>query len=246
MRRGKWPRSRRKQDGPVHLVGSLVTRSLEFLLPPLCPGCGLEGVLLCRRCASPLGARLDAPPGQPLGLPAAIPDPLLQLEWCAPFTGPVRAAIHALKYEGVRDLAGPLGGAMAARWRAAGRGGEALVPVPVHGDRLRERGYDQAALLATVVGRALALPVLPAVARSRATHAQHALGRAERARNVGRQFHVPARFTGAGRLAESVQGRWLVLVDDVVTTGATLSASAWALLDAGAAAVSALTLAREG
>jgi ComF family protein len=220
--------------------GALVARSLDTLLPPLCAGCGVEGAFLCRRCAAPLSARLDAPPGLPLGLPGDLPGPLLQLEWCAPFTGTVRAAIHALKYDGARALAQPLGTAAAARWRAAGRGGEALVPVPVHGERLRARGYDQAVLLAVAAGAALGLPVVPALARSSATAAQHALGRAARARNVGSRFDVAPAYEG--RLA----GRWLVLMDDVVTTGATLAACAGALLDAGAAAVSALTVAREG
>jgi competence protein ComFC len=224
----------------VHAVASLVARTLDQVLPPLCPGCGREGFLLCPRCASPLHARLDQPPGQPLGLEADIPRDLVQLEWCAPFTGSVRASLHALKYDGVRGLAAPLGTAMAARWRAAGHGGDRLVPVPAHGDRVRERGYDQTELLAAVVGRELGLPVLPAVVRTRATRAQHALGRAERATNVGHRFAVHDSF------AAGVRGRWLVLIDDVVTTGATLSACARALLDAGALAVSAVTVAREG
>lgn len=230
--------------GPGALLGrsvdELLRRSLDALLPPSCVGCAREGDLLCARCSKPLRARLDAPPGRPLGLAGDLPAPLLQLEWCAPFSGPVRAALHALKYDGVRALAEPLGAAMAARWRVAGRGGEALVPVPVHADRLRARGYDQAVLLATAAGAGLGLPVVPALERSAATRAQHALGRAARARNVGSRFEVPAAHVGR------LDGRWLVLVDDVVTTGATLGACADALLDAGAAAVSALTVAREG
>jgi ComF family protein len=223
----------------VHAVASLVARTLDQVLPPVCPGCGREGFLLCPRCASPLRARLDQPPGQPLGLEADIPRDLVQLEWCSPFTGPVRASLHALKYDGVRGLAAPLGTAMAARWRTAGRG-DRLVPVPAHDERVRERGYDQTALLAAVLARELDLPVVPAVVRTRATRAQHALGRAERATNVGHRFAVHEAFGAA------VAGHWLVLIDDVVTTGATLSACARALMDAGALAVSALTVAREG
>ena len=220
-------------------LGVLLSRSLDAILPPLCAGCGVEGELLCDRCSAPLRARLDSPPGKPLGMPGDLPAPLLQLEWCAPFTGTVRAALHALKYDGARDLACPLGQAVAARWRVAGRGGDALVPVPVHAHRLRDRGYDQAVLLADAAGQALGLPAAPLLARSAATRAQHALGRAERARNVGHHFEVPEPYRG--RLA----GRWLVLVDDVVTTGSTLSACASALLEAGATAVSAVTVARE-
>jgi ComF family protein len=129
---------------------------------------------------------------------------------------------------------------MAARWRAAGVAGDTLVPVPAHGQRVRDRGYDQALLLADEIGRALGLPVVRAVVRTQATRAQHALGRAERESNVGHRFAVPA------PLQEQVAGCWPVLVDDIVTTGATLSACAAALLEAGALAVSALTVAREG
>jgi ComF family protein len=128
---------------------------------------------------------------------------------------------------------------MAIRWRRAGIGGDSLVPVPVHAERRRERGFDQAELLASSMSRHLGLPVLRAVRRATATHAQHGLARHARAGNVGRAFAVPEGHVAA------VTGRWLVLVDDVVTTGATLTACAQALYGAGAAAVSAICLARE-
>lgn len=174
-----------------------------------------------------------------IGLPADLPAPLLQLEWCAPFTGTTRRALHALKYGGERRLAPPLGAAIARRWARAGRGGEVLVPVPASPDRVRDRGYDQAALLAEEAGRRLRLPVMRAVERTRATTAQFDLDRAGRAANLGAAFRV-----APGRRAQVV-GRWVVLVDDVVTTGATLAACAVALLDAGAAAVSGVAVARE-
>jgi ComF family protein len=128
---------------------------------------------------------------------------------------------------------------MAERWRRAGLGADLIVPVPVHASRLRERGYDQAVLLAREVGRHLGLRVDGALQRREETAAQHALGRTERTRNVGRAFELG---DGArGRIA----GRWCLLVDDVVTTGSTLSSCAAALLEGGALAVSALTVARE-
>jgi ComF family protein len=212
---------------------------LDLLLPPTCPGCGQEGTLICTDCRRHLSARLDEPPGAPIGLPGGLPDGVAQLEWCAPFTGPTRAALHELKYAANRRLAQPLGELLAARWRRAGIGGELLVPVPVHADRLRQRGYDQAVLLAEATGAALGLPVVPALRRGRATTAQHALGRGARSANVGAAFAVEPRATAA------VRGRWVVLVDDVVTTGATLSACAAALLGAGAEVVSGLAVARE-
>ncbi len=212
---------------------------LDLLLPPTCAGCGQEGTPLCDRCSRPLRRRLDEPPGIPVGLAQPLPAGLVQLEWCAAFTGPVRAAIHALKYRGERRLAEPLGVALAERWSRVGRGGDLVVPVPVHPSRLRERGFDQAEDLARVSGRHLGLPVVRALERRLRTTAQHSLGRQQRAANLGGAFSV--RDGPAGQ----VEGRWVLLVDDVSTTGATLSECAAALLSGGARAVSAVTVARE-
>lgn len=213
--------------------------TLDLLLPPACPGCGREGEVLCAPCRKPLSRRLDEPPGWPLGMPVTLPEGLLQLEWCASFSGPVRAAVHALKYRGERRLAAPLGAAMAERWRRAGRGGELLVPVPVHPARRRERGFDQAEDLARACAARLGLQMAVVLERRLRTQAQHALGRAERTLNVSEAFGLRARG------AETVAGRWVILIDDVSTTGATLSGCARALHDGGALAVSGLTLARE-
>jgi ComF family protein len=216
-----------------------VAALLDLLLPPSCPGCGSEGVLICDRCRRPFERRLDEPADAPIGLPGSLPAGLAQLEWCATFTGPVRGTLHALKYDGERRLAEPLSGWLAARWRRAGCGGELLVPVPVHADRLRQRGYDQAVLLCRETAALLGLPWLPALERRSATAAQHALGRGARARNVGGAFQAVERHR------REVAGRWVVLVDDVVTTGATLAGCAAALRAAGARAVSGLAVARE-
>lgn len=216
-----------------------IDRLLDIALPPVCAGCGTEGDALCARCRPAVRARVALPAGTPLGLTDGPPDPLLQLEWCSPFAGTTRRALHALKYAGERRLAAPLGEAVAARWRHAGAGGEVLVPVPVHAARRRERGYDQAELIAGVAASTLGLPWRPALVRVRATAPQFRLDRRHRARNVSEAFAVdpPARAT--------IAGRWVVLVDDVVTTGATLCEAAHALLEAGATAVSAVTVARE-
>ena len=221
-------------------LGAVANRALDLALPAACAGCRREGAALCSDCLPALDARLDAARGVPIGLPADIPVPLLQLEWCAPFTGVTRRALHALKYDGERRLATPLGAAIARRWERAGVAGDAFVPVPASPDRVRERGYDQAGLLAAEAGRRVRLPVIPALERTRATTAQFDLDRAARASNLGGAFRVRDR---SPRLP--VAGRWLVLVDDVATTGATLAACAMTLLDAGALAVSAITVARE-
>jgi ComF family protein len=220
---------------------NLLDRALDLALPARCVGCGREGEPLCPACEPALDARLQLPAGTPLGLPADIPEPLLQLEWCAPFAGLVRRALHELKYSGERRLADPLGRAVARRWQRVGAGGDLLVPVPVHADRARKRGYDQAALIAEAAARHLSLPMAPILERTRATIAQFDLDRTHRATNVQGAF----RLRPGAPSTRPLDGRWVVLVDDVVTTGATLAACARPLLEAAAIGVSAVTVARE-
>ena len=216
-----------------------VAALLDLVLPPRCPGCGVEGTSMCPACTRPLERRLDEPPGLPIGLPADLPEGLAQLEWCAAFTGPVRAALLALKYDGDRRVAEPLGRAAGRRWSRAGAGGELVVPVPIHAERLRDRGYDQAVLLARVAASELGLPMAPALQRAVATTAQYRLGRAGRAANVGHAFECRREHVAA------VRGRHVLLLDDIVTTGSTLAACAQALYAAGARCVSGVTVARE-
>jgi ComF family protein len=214
-------------------------RVLDLLLPATCAGCGREGEPLCDRCARALHRRLDEPPGMPVGLIAPLPEGILQLEWCATFSGPVRDALHAFKYRGERRLGRVLGHAMAQRWQRAGRGGDVLVPVPVHPSRRRERGFDQAEDLARAVAAELGLPWSASLERRSRTVAQHSLGRTERAANLGGAFGVPP------DKRDAVRGRWVVLIDDITTTGATLAECASALRAASARGVSALTVARD-
>jgi ComF family protein len=225
---------------------TIPTKLLDLAFPARCPGCGREGPPICSGCLPAPDSRLELPAGVPIGLPSNVPPPLLQLEWCAPFGGLVRRALHELKYAGETRLAIPLGEAIARRWRRVAAGGDVLVPVPVHAERARRRGYDQAELLARAAGRALGLPSAPILERVRATTAQFDLDRATRATNVRGAFRLRARPGTHSAVPEHpLLGRWIVLVDDVVTTGATLSACAEPLLAAGALGVSAVTVARE-
>ena len=227
-------------------MGSIVraaNRLLDLALPARCPGCGAEGPPICDACLPALDARLDLPGGVPIGLPSDIPAPLLQLEWCAPFSGLIRRALHELKYAGEKRIAVPLGAAVARRWRRAGAGGDLLVPVPVHADRARRRGYDQAELIADAAARELGLPCAPILERARATIAQFDLDRSARTSNVSGAFRL--RDGAATDPGLPLARRWVILVDDVVTTGATLAACADPLLAAGAIGVSAVTVARE-
>jgi predicted amidophosphoribosyltransferase len=220
------------------IVRSAATRALDAALPASCVGCRAEGPPICDRCLPALDARLAAPAGVPIGLPGEIPEPLLQLDWCAPFHGVVRNALHAIKYQGEQRLAIPLGDAVARRWARIGVGAEIVTHVPIHVDRAKQRGYDQAELIARAAATALGMPQLRLLARQRATTAQFDLDRRRRATNVRGAFVMDRR-------APPIVDRWVLLVDDVTTTGATLAACAEALYDAGALGVSAITVARE-
>jgi ComF family protein len=149
------------------------------------------------------------------------------------YDGSLRSIVHAFKYDGRRSLALPL----AARMRDTGRnvleGADAIVPVPLHAARRRERGFNQAHDLA----RHLGLPVVNALRRIRPTAPQVSLAAARRHANVRGAFR-------ATRAAGCLAGTIVVLVDDVSTTGATLEACARVLDEVGAREVRALTAAR--
>ncbi len=145
-----------------------------------------------------------------------------------------RQLVHQLKYEGMTALAEPMGMRLA---EATGADGDLVVPVPLHRGRLRSRGYNQSALLGKTLARTVGLPFDDSAARRvRATKPlAKSMNRAERRAIVTGAFAgVPAR----------VKDRRILLVDDVVTTGATLDSCARALLDAGAANVRCVTFAR--
>jgi ComF family protein len=152
------------------------------------------------------------------------------------YDGALRSIIHALKYGGRRSLAGPLAALMVARGAEILTGADAVVPVPLHPSRRRERGFNQADDLA----RCLCLPGLPilrALRRLRATSTQADLPASRRHANVRGAFSLT-------RDARDLRGKTIVLIDDVSTTGATLAACGRVLKDGGILEVRALTAAR--
>lgn len=191
----------------------------------ICPICGrfgreLAGSGLCPECSM-------------------TPPPFRMARGVAPYDGPVREALHRFKYYGERELAGPLGEVMAAL--AADlfplRSLSAVIPVPLHPSRARSRRYDQAALLAESVSGYLRLPpVLTGLVRVRNTPSQTTLSREQRLSNL------KGAFAASGEVKE-LEGKEVLLVDDVFTTGATSAECSRVLLEQGIKGVYVLTLA---
>lgn len=247
-----------------------VARGLaDLLLPRACACCHR---LLHADASDPIcgtcWARLDAFPdptcsrcGHPRVLPPAgadrgsLPSPAGACRWCERLpptvravrsvarvdTGTAGAIVHALKYDGWEQVADGMARRMArVSWPAdvvAER--TALVPIPLAGSRERERGFNQSRLLAAVVARLWGIPLWDDVLRrTRATRTQTQLTPSERARNVSSAFDIDP------GVAARLRGTHLVLVDDVITTAATLNAAASVLTDRGVRLVSYLTFGR--
>ena len=214
-------------------------KAIDLLLPPACAGCGERGSILCGEC---IGA--FRPPGSARNRFVA-PDPAVVIGGqlavaisAFAYAGRLRRVMHRLKYTGASRVAEPLASCTApALHRLMSISGPAvLVPVPVSEARRRRRGYNQAALIVRMLASRAQMAVAEPLARSRETQAQHRLNRAARARNLRGAFTVDARRP----VPEEV-----ILVDDILTTGATLDACAEVLLAAGARTVYGFAIARE-
>lgn len=212
---------------------------------PLCGACWAAIVRLtppwCERCGLPFPtfAPRDAFVSAGLCQACAIETP--GFAWAraaAAYEGVVRDALHALKFGGRRAMARPLGDLIVETLGdAVTTEIEALVPVPLAAGRERDRGFNQAALLAERLGRRLAVPVESGwLRRTRATAPQTELSAGERHANV----------RGAFSASPAVTGRAVAVVDDVLTTGATASECARALRAAGARCVGVISVARVG
>jgi predicted amidophosphoribosyltransferase len=159
--------------------------------------------------------------------------------WIGPYEGGLGEVVRTLKFHDLPALAEPLGFGLRRAVRAVQQdlGGDAtLVPIPTDPARLRDRGFDHAALIASAVARALPCALVPLLERTRAVPALHTLGRAERRRVMDRVFAVR---TGI-QLPQRV-----ILVDDIWTSGATFEAAAATLQAAGCATIGVVAVARE-
>ncbi len=235
----------RRQDRPF--LSFLWEGALDLVFPPRCVGCGAFGSFLCQSCLSAMpGAD---PPRCPLcWMPSERPDARCQrchdrsfrfqaARSAFVYQGAAREAVHALKYRGLSALAEAMAPPMAQRLGEWDPPVGAIVPVPLTGRRRRLRGYNQSQLLGRELSRLTGLPLATrALTRRRSSPPQ-----ARVADEAGRRQNVAAAFApGPAALRGGV-----LLVDDVLTSGATLDACAAALAAAGAGPVCALTFARE-
>ncbi len=241
------------QASPAFLLYHVMWCALDWLFPPTCGGCNQPGFRWCvpcqqqiQRVVNPVCAccgellktqNLREPSAGLLCYDCQAQLPEYQaLRSYGLFSGPLREALHRLKYQ--RDIG--MGEALSKhlielynelKWDI-----DLIAPVPLSQKRLRERGYNQSGLLARPLAYAVQKAYLPDIlTRSRNTHTQVGLSANERHKNVEGAFAANK---------EKVKGKVVLVIDDVTTTGSTISACAQALRIAGASAVYALTLAR--
>lgn len=220
-------------------------RGLDYLFPPICGGCGRHGARWCDACQG--STRVIKPPFcQFCGEPQSQGD-LCQrcrrksprftaLRSWAEFEGPVRHALHRLKYYGTLGIGEAFSQSLAAVIDQQSWNVDLVIPVPLSLARLAERGYNQSALLAKPLALALAVPYRPnALKKIRHTPSQVGLTAAQRMDNVCGAFQAST---------ELISRKAVLVVDDVTTSGATLNECAGVLKEAGAAQVFGLTLAR--
>jgi len=223
----------------------LAWSGLDWLFPPRCGGCGKAGSRWCEECQGKvplLAGALCEKCGQ--SLPQAglcrscrsVPPPFRALRAWAAFDFPVRQALHRLKYRRDMGLGDALAVPLAEFTRSLSWPLDMIAPVPLGQKRRQERGYNQVDLIARPLALALGLNYRPgALKRQRETVSQVGLSASERRENMQNAFIANASV---------VRGKIILVVDDVSTTGSTLSSCSNALLQAGAAEVYALTVAR--
>lgn len=228
-------------------LSKLVGLAVDSFFPRRCLGCGKVGGFLCPECLGNLPRLL--PPicpncGRPQASGIVCPDcrqRQIEIDGIRSpfrFDEVIRKAIHELKYRNLKAISPCLAELLADYFRSNPLPGEALVCVPLHQRRLRERGYNQSNLLARELGSRIDLPVIEdCLVRVKQAQPQvRASDVEERRRNVADAFVCHN---------EKVSGKRIILIDDVCTSGATLESCAAALKNKGATSVWGLTLARE-
>ncbi len=221
--------------------------AVDFFFPPHCVGCGKVGDFLCADCSRKL-PRIVPPICNRCGKPQTS-GTLCPSCWGAQsgidgirsifyFDGIVRKAIHELKYYNLRALSDYLADFMYQYLQGSKIEGDIILPVPLHRNRIRSRGYNQSALIAVKLAKLSGIPFEQNMlirTKDSIPQARTKTGQ-ERQRNVDGAFNCPDNM---------LRGSRIILVDDVCTTGATLEACAGTLKNAGAISVWGLTVARE-
>jgi len=230
---------------PAYRLYQLAWAGLDWIYPPLCGGCGKLYTRWCTTCQSQVqlvyesvcevcGRRLDRP-GRCSDCQATPPAFTALRSW-AVYTGSVRSAIHSLKYKGDISLGEILSRPLIELVDRLGWEFDLLTPVPISLARKKQRGYNQASLLALPLALGCAVTYQPrSLVKVQNTPSQVGLTAVQRRENVRQAFQARPDF---------VRGKIVLVVDDVTTSGATMLACAEALLRAGAQKVYGLTLAR--
>jgi competence protein ComFC len=235
-----------KRPAPgIYRMYQLIWQSLDWLFPPECGGCGRKGCRWCQDCQSSveiLGSQVCPVCGEPQKSSQTcqnclqIPPAYKSLRSWAAFKGPLRKALHHLKYRRDLALGDSLSGALIHYFVDLKWGVDLIVPVPLGKERLKERGYNQAALLARPIALSQNIRYSSkALLRVKDIRSQVGLNITQRRQNVSGAFWANPEF---------VRGRSVLIVDDVTTTGATVDACAEAVKEAGATDIFAMTLAR--
>lgn len=202
----------------------------------LCPNCRqmLSNLTPCSRCGFFL------PPHSLPGHHCHPPQEVLALVTCCPYASPIKERLFNLKYHNRPQIAQSLSPLLAARWQQfaadSAAAPDVIVPVPLHPRRQGERGYNQSELLAKALAGELSIPVLThAVERVQYTLPMHSLSPNERHQNLSHAF-------APGRRIDQIRGKNILLLDDIITTGATVQYSARVLHHGGAANIWALAV----
>ena len=210
--------------------------AIDLLFPPRCVFCGAvvpPGSQICRECAAQI-----RPSGEVRCEPLPLRDRKVLCAFLYPYEGKVRDSVLDFKFHGRKENAAFYAGQLAARVRLAfpGAGFDFVTSVPLSAERKKERGYDQSELVAAKLARELGVPYRASLKKVRGNRVQHLLGRLERAENVKGVYRLVGQ--------DAADGKRILLVDDIVTTGYTLAECASVLLCGGAADVSCAAVAK--